>query len=385
MTSVTLALLLAENSLFKKVGEIFQPVFKLFGYVLAFIYGIIPNYAIAIIILTILIMGALTPLTVKSTKSMIGMQQIQPEIKKLQAKYKGAENRAQLNEELMRLYKEQGVNPAGGCLPMFLQMPFLFILYDVIKGLTNTIPAGQKFVSGTQEMIGTVCRPISPATVCAEPRYIPTNSTMFHHLVASSGAMPAFGINLALKPFSHHGAWYNYVPYFALVAIAVVLQFIQMRQMQSRNPQAAAANPQMQTMQKVMPIFFAYIYFLIPAAVVIYMITSTLIRIATQDIMFRTGIVQPVGERSIPARSSEVKKAASTKEKPPLPKGNGTQDAAAAAAGDAVKKTSSRPTSRKPRPGASTSNGNTNGTTDGVADKPKPHPRSKAKRDRKAR
>jgi len=49
-----------------------------------------------------------------------------------------------------------------------------------------------------------------------------------------------------------------------------------MRQMQSRNPQAAAANPQMQTMQKVMPIFFAYIYFLIPAAVVIYMITSTL-------------------------------------------------------------------------------------------------------------
>jgi len=64
--------------------------------------------------------------------------------------------------------------------------------------------------------------------------------------------MPAFGINLALKPFSHHGAWYNYVPYFALVAIAVVLQFIQMRQMQSRNPQAAAANPQMQTMQKVM-------------------------------------------------------------------------------------------------------------------------------------
>jgi len=73
---------------------------------------------------------------------------------------------------------------------------------------------------------------------------------MFHHLVASSGAMPAFGINLALKPFSHHGAWYNYVPYFALVAIAVVLQFIQMRQMQSRNPQAAAANPRCRLCKK---------------------------------------------------------------------------------------------------------------------------------------
>jgi len=94
MTSVTLALLLAENSLFKKVGRSSSRSSSSFGYVLAFIYGIIPNYAIAIIILTILIMGALTPLTVKSTKSMIGMQQIQPEIKKLQAKYKVRESGA---------------------------------------------------------------------------------------------------------------------------------------------------------------------------------------------------------------------------------------------------------------------------------------------------
>jgi YidC/Oxa1 family membrane protein insertase len=68
------------------IGSIFQPVFHLFGWILAFFYGLIPNYAIAISLLTIVIMGALTPFTIKSTKSMMAMQKLQPEIKKLQQK-----------------------------------------------------------------------------------------------------------------------------------------------------------------------------------------------------------------------------------------------------------------------------------------------------------
>ena len=59
-------------------------------------------------------------------------------MKKLQQKYKGPENRQLLNEEMMKLYREEGVNPVGGCLPMLLQAPFLFILYSVIKGLAFT-------------------------------------------------------------------------------------------------------------------------------------------------------------------------------------------------------------------------------------------------------
>ena len=136
--------ILLLGNIVSSVGQIFQPILKLFASILAFIYAVIPNYAIAISILTIIIMGALTPLTVKSTKSMIAMQRVQPEIKKLQQKYKGAENRAQLNEELMRLYKEEKVNPAGGCLPMFIQFPFLIILYDVIRGITNTVTPAVK-------------------------------------------------------------------------------------------------------------------------------------------------------------------------------------------------------------------------------------------------
>jgi YidC/Oxa1 family membrane protein insertase len=397
------AVLLAENSLFKSIGQIFQPLFKLFAGILAAIYSVIPNYAIAIILLTIIVMGALTPLTVKSTKSMMAMQRLQPEIKRLQAKYKGAgaDGRQQMNEELMKLYKEEGINPAGGCIPMLIQMPFLLVLYDVLKGLTYTIPRGSVYPSGSPHA-GKKCLEL----VCAVPRYIPDTSKMYHNLVANPGQMMAFGINLALKPFSHHGSVAAAIPYFALVAIAVALQFVQMRQMSKRNPAAAQANPQMQTMQKVMPILFAYIYFLIPAGVVLYMITSTIIRIATQDILFRHGFVQPPGERAIPGAKPGSgagpagAKGAATKKAPPNNAGSGSNKKAAgngAAQSDAEPAEVEEAEAPPPIKAGSSGNG-TNGQSKGnggastaTADAgsngsaAKAHPRSKAKRARKAR
>jgi YidC/Oxa1 family membrane protein insertase len=127
--------------------------------------------------------------------------------------------------------------------------------------------------------------------------------------------MKAFGLDLALKPFSHHSSWVAAIPYFALVGLAVVLQYVQMSQMNKRNS-AAQANSQMATLQKFMPIIFAYIYFLIPAAVLIYMIVSTLIRIGTQDVIFRTGMVgapsgSPASERSRPAVEAKESKKSS--------------------------------------------------------------------------
>ncbi len=308
MTTVTS--LLAENSLFHSIGQIFHPVFVLFATILAGIYAVIPNYAISIVILTLLVMAVLTPLTVKSTKSMIAMQEIQPEIKKLQQKYKGAENRQQLNEEMMRLYKERGINPAGGCLPMLLQMPFLIILYDLIRGLTNTVTVHGHLV--------------------AEPRYISHGSQLYKNLIAHPGQMNAFGMNLADKPFSPHPSIWAAIPFFVLVVAAVALQYFQMAQMTRRNPQAAQANKQMQMMQKFMPLLMAYIYFLVPAAVVIYMIVSTIIRIATQDVMFRMGIVKPAkAERKLPG-------GASGEAKQPLPAPGPTAPAPALAAGPSI-------------------------------------------------
>ncbi len=139
--------LLAENSLFKLVGEIFHPLFELFGLILAGLYAVWPNYGFAITGLTVLIMLALTPVTVKSTKSMLAMQRLQPEMKKLQAKYKGPENREMLNQEMMRLYKENGTSPFGACLPSLLQMPFLIVLYSLIRGLSNVVPKGQSYTN----------------------------------------------------------------------------------------------------------------------------------------------------------------------------------------------------------------------------------------------
>jgi len=255
-------------------GQLFQPIFHLFGLIMAFFYGLIPNYVFAIVMLTIVIMGVLTPFTVKSTKSMLAMNKLQPEIKKLQTKYKGPENRQVLNEELMKLYKDAGVNPVGGCLPVLLQAPFLFILYSVIKGLTIT-----GLVNG--KLQGT-------------PRYIPQNSKMYANLQHSVGQIRVFGMNMSLKPFSHHSSIYTALPFFALVLFAVGLQYFQMAQINNRNKKSGQAIPaQQQTMQRILPLVFFYFYVIIPAAVVVYMIASSIIRIVTQYVMFATGVSDP--------------------------------------------------------------------------------------------
>ena len=104
-------------------------------------------------------------------------------------------------------------------------------------------------------------------------------------------------MDLSSSPFTHHGA--NKVlftiPYLLLFGAAIFLQYYQMKQMNSRNPGAAAANPQMQTMQKFFPIIFGLIYLRVPAGATIYMVVSSAMRIGTQDVMFRTGMVTPVG------------------------------------------------------------------------------------------
>ncbi len=278
----------SNGGIFHSISAIFHPIFSAFGWLLSALYGVIPNYAVAITLLTLIIMGLLTPFTVKSTKSMMAMQRLQPEIKKLQQKYKGAENRAQLNEEMMKLYKEEGANPLGGCLPVLLQAPFLFILYSVIRGLSNLDPLRQPL-----------------------PKYIPTDGRMYADVVRAHGHLSAFGMDLSLKPFSPHSSWIAAVPFYLFVLIAVGLQYFQMWQLNSRNKKTGQAIPsQQQTIQRIMPVFFTYFYIVIPAAVVLYMIVSTMVRIATQDIMFRTGVSNPqkiaAKERKIPARAMEA-------------------------------------------------------------------------------
>jgi YidC/Oxa1 family membrane protein insertase len=104
----------------------------------------IPSYALAIIMLTVLIKMVLYPLTQKQMKSMIGMQQIQPKIKAIQDKWKGKDPK-KMQEEIMLLYKEYNVNPMAGCLPLVIQMPILIALYRSLFTFPYANPAHATF------------------------------------------------------------------------------------------------------------------------------------------------------------------------------------------------------------------------------------------------
>ena len=108
-----------------------RPISKLILKLLTWIHTIVPNWGFSIIILSIILKIVLAPLTHKSTKSTHKMKSVQPLVKAVQAKYKDNPQKAQ--KEVMQLYKEHGVSPLGGCLPMLLQFPILFALYPVLQ------------------------------------------------------------------------------------------------------------------------------------------------------------------------------------------------------------------------------------------------------------
>jgi len=376
------------SSLTHAIGSIFQPILKFIAEIMAFFFALIPSYPVAVALLTIVVMAALTPLTVKSTKNMAAMQALGPEMKKLQQKYKGPENRALLNEEMMALYKEHNVNPASGCLPMLLQMPFFFMLYSVIRGITNTVGKGATLPYTYQNGVFDPNHASKCASkVCADPRYLSETSKMYHDIVAAHGQLVSGGLDFAAKLLSHHSSPAAYIPYALLVAGAVGLQYLQMSRLNARNPQANQANPQAAMLQKYMPLIFGFIYLNVAAILNVYFIVSSAIRIGTQEVLFRKGIV--AGPNSPAPSGTGKSRAISATAKDTTAKDNGVES---------TEKTLPKP---KPKSGAqggktgpkangskASTNGNgagsTNGSDAGEAAK-KQHPRSKDKRERKAR
>ena len=127
-------LLLASGHQFEQAKDygFFSILAKPLMHFLKFIYGFIGNYGFAIILLTVCIKLIFWPLTQKSYKSMKGMQKLQPQMQKMREKYKNDKQR--LNQEMMSFYKDNKVNPLGGCLPMLIQIPVFFALYQVLLG-----------------------------------------------------------------------------------------------------------------------------------------------------------------------------------------------------------------------------------------------------------
>ena len=259
---------------------------------LSFFYSIWPSYAGAITLLTLTIMLVLLPLTLKGTRSMLATQQLQPEMKKIQARYK--DDRQKLNEEMLKFYKENDINPVAGCLPLLLQIPVFFFLYRTIIGLTHRAPYGY-------DMGAAVSRATSGATgsgAGAEPgiweqfgnfwpQHLDKSSSLYESLHANN-KMTSWGMDLAdsaLKAFTHGigTAW----PYFLIVLIVAGTSYIQQKQISGRMPQSQV-NQQQQMLLKVMPVFFAAISLGIPAAVVVYFLVSNLFRIGQQALITKT-------------------------------------------------------------------------------------------------
>jgi YidC/Oxa1 family membrane protein insertase len=236
-----------------------DPLYKAFGWLLALFYAFIPNLGVAIILLTVLVMLILFPLTAKQAKSMLAMQRVQPEIKRLQAKYKN--DRQKLNEEMMKFYKENQINPLAGCLPLIIQLPVFFALYRTLRSAYKYVPVDSK-------LFHAFCEPYTTAKACAG------------HL----HGLTFLGMDLSKKPTSVHG-FPTVLPYYTLVALVIFTGWLQSRQTTRNQP--AGGNPQMAMVGKIMPVFFGVICLEFPAGLALYFFVSNLWRVGQQELIMR--------------------------------------------------------------------------------------------------
>ncbi len=205
---------------------IIQPATEL----LKFLYGLLGSYGLAIIAFTFIIRIVLTPLMMQQVRSQKAMTALQPQLQEIQKKY--AKEKEKLSQETMRLYKEAGVNPFGGCFPLLIQMPILGGLYYALLNLSTTPEFRAPFL------------------------WLP---------------------NLADK---------EGFPYILIITM-VASQFLYQRIM---TPPTPAADPQQQAtnrMMQFMPLLFAVMFINFPAGIVLYWVATNIVSIVQQYIIMR--------------------------------------------------------------------------------------------------
>ena len=266
------------------------------GWVVAQIYSVIPNYGVTIIVLTILIRLVLLPLGIRQIRSMQHMQIIQPKVKQIQAKYK--QNRTKQQEEIMKLYKEYGVNPFSGCWPVLLQFPILIAMYSVLRFPQHPIHVPQE-----SELHAVVTQQLPPVTA---PGDVPTEAgpaagTSFLGMNLLCSATQAGNPDAVLGdrvtveeeavdlqyPVDCGDTAVDRVPYYVFAVLMFGTTFFQQRQMQKASPPGAASSQQ-QALLKVMPIVFGVFGIFFPAGLVLYWTTSNAWQIGQQHFMLKS-------------------------------------------------------------------------------------------------
>jgi YidC/Oxa1 family membrane protein insertase len=267
-------------------------MFGFLAQLLAWCFDLVPSYAGAIALFTLIIMAAVTPFTIKGMRSAAEMSRLQPEIKKLQDQYKN--DRIKQNEEMQKLFKEHGVNPLGGCLPTLLPLPIFFVIFRLLENMRSRH-------NGTFAPLVRVLRhQIGGPSGYVSPHYLSYKASLTQHIIANNGAMKSFGVDLAATARQHHASVGQAIPYFALIVVMTASQYWQQRQINQRNPAAANANPQMKLTMQIFPAFYALISLNIPASVVLYLLLSGLYRMAQNGISYRLDPVMKAASETQP-------------------------------------------------------------------------------------
>lgn len=219
------------------------------GYLMGFLYNISGNWGVAIILFTVVVKVLLIPLAFSQIKSTRNMQKIQPLMTEIQNKYKN--DKEVLNQKLIELYKEHKYNPLSGCLPMLIQLPIIFALFDVLRLPETYVFAGD--VALAQQ------------------------ATLVNFLWIKDLAMPDLINNMINIGVSF--------PIPGLLSIAAAgLTYFQMKTMNVGTANATA-NSQMKSMEIMMPIMILWFGTTMSAGVTLYWVVSTLFQIIQQMYM----------------------------------------------------------------------------------------------------
>ena len=350
-------------------------LFELISGLLNFFYANVPGgYAVAIALLTCVVMIVTTPLTLKGTRSMIEMQRLQPEIRRLQVQYK--DDRQKLNEELMKFYREHEINPVGGCLPLLIQAPVFSILFYVLRGLTQQ----SKFV-GLQEYT----KDLGLTTTVTDgfrPKYLHHDAELYQSLLAKH-EMNSLGVDLAISPAAALSQRFlTALPYLLLIAVIAFLSWYQQKQIMGRTA-GAEVTQQQRLMMRIGPLLYVFFAFVSPLAIGIYFVVSTLWRVGQQAFITRSLYrgEESVGKQAQRAMAElrETRKAEGNGAKGGRPPTKKAPTAPASGNG----RTRDQKSGQQPPKARSGAGGAGTSSSAGGSPAPKPHPRSRKKRKRK--
>ena len=238
----------------KVLGAIWNGASDLLLMILEFFYGLTNSFGLAIVLLTIAVRVVLYPLNQKQMTSMQQMQKIQPRLKVLQEKY--SNDKEKLNQETMRLYKENKVNPAAGCLPLVVQLPILILLFNVLRKFDFAGTSFMGILLGSSTMGG-----IAQAVGIAAD---PTGNYGVMSVLTGVLSNPAGLSNVGL--------------YVGNLILLISISFLTWAQQKL----SSGTNPQMAMMNTIMPFFMGFICLSMPGGVMLYWGLSSLIGVVQQ-------------------------------------------------------------------------------------------------------